>query len=58
MAMGMNDLKGPPSELRCTVTIKRAATGKEETYELVGQATPEQVAALIGAADNEQPKEQ
>jgi hypothetical protein len=43
----MNDLKGPPAELRFTVTIKRAGTGKVETYDMVGAATPEQVAALL-----------
>jgi hypothetical protein len=43
----MNDLKGPPAELRFTVTIKRAGTGKVETYDMVGIAAPEQVAALL-----------
>jgi hypothetical protein len=37
----MNDLIGPPAELRFTLTIKRAATGKEETYEMVGHSLPE-----------------
>jgi transcription elongation GreA/GreB family factor len=32
------ELKGKPGELRCTVEIKRAATGKVETYELIGKA--------------------
>jgi hypothetical protein len=41
----MNDLKGTPGELRCTITIKRAATGKEETYNLTGSITPEQIEA-------------
>jgi hypothetical protein len=43
----MSELKGPPAELRFTVTIKRAGTGKVETYDMVGAATPEQVAALL-----------
>ena len=30
----MNDLKGPRGELGITVTVKRKATGKEETYHL------------------------
>lgn len=51
----MNDLKGQPAELRATVTIKRAATGKVETYELTGKVMPKQAAAL---ADNEPKKEQ
>ena len=42
----MNELKGGTGELRMSVTIKRAATGKEEHYELVGSATDEQAAAL------------
>lgn len=29
-----------------TLTIKRAATGKEETVELVGRATPEELQKL------------
>ena len=56
----MNDLKGQAGELRATVTIKRAATGKVETYDMVGTATPEQAAALLKekpATSNEQPKE-
>lgn len=38
----MNEIKGKPGELRATVTIIRKATGKVETYELIGHATPEQ----------------
>lgn len=38
-----NDLKGPPAELRFALTIKRAATGKEETYEMVGGLSAEQL---------------
>lgn len=37
-----SDLKASGGELRATVTIKRAATGQVETYELVGLTTPEQ----------------
>ena len=43
----MNDLKGLPAELRCVLTIKRAGTGKVETYDVVNKVTPEQVAALL-----------
>ena len=56
----MSELKGPPAEIRFTVTIKRAATGKVETYDMVGTPTPEQAAALLKekpATSNEQPKE-
>lgn len=33
----MADLQGKPGELRFTVTVKRAATGKVETCEMVGK---------------------
>jgi len=32
----MSELKGKPGELRFTVEIKRAATGKVEIYEMIG----------------------
>jgi hypothetical protein len=32
----MSELKGPPSELRFTVTVTRKATGKVETFEMIG----------------------
>ena len=32
----MNELKGQPSAISFTVTVKRAATGIEETYDMVG----------------------
>ena len=41
-----NDLRGQPGELRMTVQVMRKETGKVETYELMGRATPEQDAAL------------
>lgn len=33
----MADLSGPPAELRFTVEIVRAATGKRETFEMTGK---------------------
>jgi hypothetical protein len=33
----MSELKGKGGELRFTVEVKRAATGKVETYELIGK---------------------
>ena len=30
------DLNGKPGELRMTIEVKRAATGKVETYDLIG----------------------
>jgi hypothetical protein len=38
----MISLIGQPGELRMTVEITRAATGKTETYELVGTAEIEE----------------
>ena len=55
-----NDLKGPPAEIRFTVTIKRKATGQTETYDMVGTASPEHLAALLKEKPetNETTKEQ
>ena len=38
----MSEIKGTGGELRGTLHIKRKATGKVETVELVGQTTPEE----------------
>jgi len=51
----MSELKGSTGELRGTITIKRAATGKEETYELSAPCTQEQAEAL-GATIVEAPR--
>ena len=32
----MAELNGQPGEVRMTIEIRRAATGKTETYELIG----------------------
>ncbi len=32
----MVELKGNPGEVRFTVTVKRAETGLEETYDMIG----------------------
>ena len=32
----MSELSGPPAELRFTIEITRKATGKVESYEMVG----------------------
>lgn len=42
----MSDLKAVGGELRATIHITRKATGKVETYELVGRTTPEQHAVM------------
>ncbi len=44
-------LKSGEATMTCTMTIKRAATGKEETYNLVFSALPDET-------PTEQPKEQ
>lgn len=44
-----NELKGQPGELRMTIEIKRAATGKTETVELIGHAAPEKLKEIIAA---------
>ena len=48
----MTELKGPPSDIKFTVTVKRAATGIEETYNMVGRVVPDEPTVT-----NEQPKE-
>lgn len=37
----MAELQGKPGELRFTVEVKRVATGKTETFEMVGHVLPE-----------------
>lgn len=46
----MSELNGQPGELRITLTVTRKETGKVETFDLVGQATPEQYAAIMHSA--------
>jgi len=63
----MSDLQGNGGELRATIHIKRKATGKIETFELVGRTTPEEHERIVhgaqdamvgeGAAVSNQPKE-
>lgn len=38
----MPDITGQPAEIRMTLQITRAATGKTETVELVGHVVPQQ----------------
>jgi hypothetical protein len=38
----MTQLQGPPGELRITLEITRAATGKTETVEIIGHAVPDE----------------
>ena len=45
----MIELTGQPAELRFTLEVKRAATGKVETYEMVGHADPEELKKILGA---------
>ncbi len=43
----MSELRAQSGELRATIHVTRKATGKVETYELIGAATPEQAAAIM-----------
>ena len=38
----MPDLTALPGELRATIEIKRAATGKIDTFEIVGRVMPDE----------------
>ena len=46
MATMGNSIQGQTGELRMTIQVKRAATGKVEEYQLVGRATDEQAEQL------------
>jgi hypothetical protein len=46
--MAMSELKGIVGELRATVHVTRKATGKVETYEVVGGVTQEQADKILG----------
>lgn len=48
------DLQGQPAEIRFTLTIKRAATGEEEQYEMVGRSLPDQEAKELHHGDDTQ----
>lgn len=43
----MANLQGQPGELRMTIEVKRAATGKTDTFELVGHADPEKLKQIL-----------
>lgn len=45
----MSNLQGQPGELRMTIEVKRAATGKVDTFELVGHADPEKLQEIVDA---------
>lgn len=45
----MADLNGKPGELKFTVTVTRAATGKVETYDMVGKVSEDGGNALNGS---------
>ena len=44
--MNLN-LAPEPGELRATITIKRKATGLEETYEIIGHSDPEKLKQIM-----------
>lgn len=49
----MIDLVGQPGELRFTVEIKRAETGKVETYDLVGYLDEDKLKELQNGSDSQ-----
>jgi hypothetical protein len=52
----MPDLQGQPGELRFTLTVKRAATGKEETFEMVGRVGDAQPAPDLSVPAEKEPE--
>ena len=52
----MANLQGQPGELRMTLEIKRAATGKVETVEVIGHADREKLQEIIAAQADKQEK--
>ena len=49
----MSDLQGQTGEVRFTLTVKRAETGKEETFDMVGKITHDE-AEQLGLTEGEQ----
>lgn len=47
---GSLELRAIPGELRATIHVTRKATGKVDTYQIVGHPDPEKLAQLVGAA--------
>jgi hypothetical protein len=43
----VSDIQGQGGILRATIHVTRAATGKVETYEIVGSENPELLARLV-----------
>jgi hypothetical protein len=48
----MIELNGQAGEVRMTIEVKRAETGKVETFELVGALDEEQLKALQAQKDD------
>ena len=46
----MSKLTAIPGELRATIQITRKATGKVETFEIVGHPDPEKLAQIVAEA--------
>jgi len=44
------NIKGQDTELRATIHVTRKATGKVETFELIGHSDPEKLAQLVAEA--------
>lgn len=50
----MSELKAEGGILRATISITRKATGKVETFQLVGCTDPEKLPALLEQVNKEQ----
>ena len=51
----MIELQGEKAEIRFTLEIKRADTGKVDTFEMVGHSDPEELKKLLGADNGRNP---
>lgn len=45
----MNKIAPEPGEMRATISIKRQATGKTETFEMIGHVDPEKLQQILAA---------
>lgn len=50
----MSDLAGQVGEMRFTIEVKRAETGKVDTYEFVGSVDPEKLKQIQAEQQKEQ----
>lgn len=53
MSDGANKLSAQPGEMRATIQITRKATGKVETYEIIGHPDPEKLQEILNSRKKE-----